>query len=79
MAGGRRVGHALRSGLRTGDVIGERVVFATSLTIAGAALWPEYILDFAIAYALGILFQVLRHQADERPEHASPARTGGSR
>lgn len=40
-----------------GDVIGEWVVFAMSLTVAGAALWPEYILDFAIAYALGLLFQ----------------------
>jgi hypothetical protein len=44
------------AGCALGDVIGEGVVFATSLTIAGAALWPEYILDFAIAYALGILF-----------------------
>lgn len=45
------------AGCALGDVIGEWVVFAMSLTIAGAALWPEYILDFAIAYALGILFQ----------------------
>ncbi|MEO6859403.1 MAG: DUF4396 domain-containing protein [Solirubrobacteraceae bacterium] len=29
------------AGCALGDVIGEWVVFATSLTIAGAALWPE--------------------------------------
>lgn len=33
------------------------VVLAGSLMIGGAALWPEYILDFALAYLLGILSQ----------------------
>ncbi len=47
------------AGCTIGDIIGEWVVFAGSLTIAGTALWPEYILDFAIAYLLGILFQYL--------------------
>jgi hypothetical protein len=40
-----------------GDIIGEWLVFALGLTIAGSALWPEYILDFALAYVLGIAFQ----------------------
>jgi putative flippase GtrA len=46
-------------GCALGDVAGEWVVFAGSITIAGAALWPGYVLDYAIAYVLGILFQYL--------------------
>jgi hypothetical protein len=45
------------AGCALGDVIGEWVVFAGSLTIAGAALWSGYALDFALGYVLGILFQ----------------------
>ena len=45
------------AGCALGDVIGEWVVFAGSVTIAGAALWPGYVLDFALGYLLGILFQ----------------------
>ena len=45
------------AGCTLGDIIGEWVVFAGSLTIAGVALWPAYILDFALAYLLGIVFQ----------------------
>jgi hypothetical protein len=40
-----------------GDIIGESAVFAGSWAIAGAALWSEYIVDFALAWVLGILFQ----------------------
>jgi hypothetical protein len=40
-----------------GDIIGESAVFAGSWAIAGAALWPEYIVDFTLAWVLGILFQ----------------------
>ena len=45
------------AGCTLGDIIGEWVVFAGSLTIAGAALWPAYMLDFALAYLLGFVFQ----------------------
>ncbi|MGH3002958.1 MAG: DUF4396 domain-containing protein [Gaiellaceae bacterium] len=45
------------AGCALGDVIGEWVVFAGSLTIAGAGLWPGYLLDFALGYLFGILFQ----------------------
>ena len=45
------------AGCALGDVIGEWVVFAGSFTIAGAALWPGYALDFVLGYLLGILFQ----------------------
>ena len=47
------------AGCTLGDIIGAWVVFVGSVTIAGAALWPEYIIDFALAYLLGILFQYL--------------------
>jgi len=45
------------AGCTLGDIIAEWVVFWTSWTVAGIALWHEYILDFALAYLLGIVFQ----------------------
>jgi hypothetical protein len=45
------------AGCTLGDIIGEWVIFAGSLTIAGTALWPAYLLDFALAYLFGIAFQ----------------------
>jgi len=45
------------AGCTLGDIIAEWIIFWTSLTIAGAAIWPEYILDFTLAYLLGIVFQ----------------------
>lgn len=45
------------AGCALGDVIGEWLVFASAVSIAGYALWAEYIIDFAFAYALGIAFQ----------------------
>jgi hypothetical protein len=47
------------AGCALGDIAGEWIVFAGSITIAGASLWPEYVLDFALAYVFGILFQYL--------------------
>jgi hypothetical protein len=60
------------AGCTLGDVIGEWIVFAGSLTIAGAALWPEYILDFALAYVLGIVFQyfAIKPMSDLTPRQA---------
>ncbi len=45
------------AGCTLGDIIAEWVVFWTGWLIAGIALWPEYILDFTLAYLLGIVFQ----------------------
>jgi hypothetical protein len=45
------------AGCALGDVIGEWVLFAFGATIAGVALWPEYIADFALAFVFGIAFQ----------------------
>ena len=45
------------AGCALGDVIGEWVLFAVGATIAGVALWPEYIADFAPAFVFGIAFQ----------------------
>jgi hypothetical protein len=47
------------AGCTLGDIIGEWVTFACGLTIAGAALWPAYMLDFALAYLFGVVFQYL--------------------
>ena len=44
-------------GCTLGDIIGEWVVFLFGWTIAGIALWPEYLLDFTLAFILGIVFQ----------------------
>jgi hypothetical protein len=45
------------AGCALGDVISEWVLYAVGATIAGAALWPEYIADFALAFVFGIAFQ----------------------
>jgi len=45
------------SGCVLGDVISEFVIFALALTIAGTALWAEYIGDYILALVLGIVFQ----------------------
>jgi Domain of unknown function (DUF4396) len=45
------------AGCALGDVIAEWALFAVGATIAGVALWPEYIADFALAYIFGIAFQ----------------------
>ena len=53
---GNAVSHC-GAGCTLGDVGGEWIVFATGWTIAGATLWPEMILDFPLAWTLGVLFQ----------------------
>jgi hypothetical protein len=45
------------AGCALGDVISEWVLYAVSATIAGVALWPEYVADFALAFVFGIAFQ----------------------
>jgi hypothetical protein len=45
------------AGCTVGDFIGEWVVFLTGFSIAGSVRWADYAMDFAFAYALGILFQ----------------------
>jgi hypothetical protein len=47
------------AGCAVGDLIGEWVIFALALTIAGVTLWPEYLIDFALAYVFGLFFQYL--------------------
>lgn len=45
------------AGCTIGDILAEWVVFIVGFRIANMSLWPEYIFDFAAAYALGIGFQ----------------------
>ena len=45
------------AGCTLGDFAGEWIVFLTGLVIAGSALWSDYLLDFAMAYTAGIVFQ----------------------
>jgi hypothetical protein len=45
------------AGCMLGDVVGEWIVFLGTLTIAGAFLWSYYLVDYALAWVLGILFQ----------------------
>lgn len=47
------------AGCAIGDLIGEWAIYAAALTIAGVSLWPEYLIDFALAYVFGLLFQYL--------------------
>ena len=45
------------SGCTLGDVIAEWTIYALALTAAGHALFAEYIGDYVLALALGIIFQ----------------------
>ena len=45
------------SGCALGDVISEFAIFALALTIAGSTLAAEYVGDYALALAFGIVFQ----------------------
>ena len=45
------------AGCTLGDIVGEWGIFIMGVTLAGVALWPEYIADFLLAYILGIVFQ----------------------
>ncbi|HWC87194.1 MAG TPA: DUF4396 domain-containing protein [Solirubrobacteraceae bacterium] len=45
------------SGCTIGDVIAELVIYALALTVAGRVLFAEYIGDYLLALAFGIVFQ----------------------
>jgi hypothetical protein len=45
------------SGCVLGDVISEFAIFGLALTIAGVGLWAEYVGDYVLALAFGIVFQ----------------------
>jgi hypothetical protein len=44
-------------GCTLGDIIGATLVALAGLEIAGLALWPELVVDYVLAFALGIAFQ----------------------
>jgi len=45
------------AGCTLGDIGAEWLVYATGWTLFGAALYADYVLDFAFAWTLGIVFQ----------------------
>ncbi|MGH8155766.1 MAG: DUF4396 domain-containing protein [Rhodanobacteraceae bacterium] len=45
------------AGCTLGDIAGGWIVFVGAFEIAGLALWPEFIADYALAFILGIAFQ----------------------
>jgi hypothetical protein len=45
------------AGCTLGDIIAEWIVFAATITIAGRALYADFIFDFILAWSLGIIFQ----------------------
>lgn len=45
------------AGCTLGDIIAEFTVFGAGLTIAGEALWAEYVGDYLLAVLLGVVFQ----------------------
>src|SRR5580704_13657629 len=53
---GDRVSHC-GSGCTLGDLISEWVIYAFALAVAGRVLFAEYIGDYVLAVALGIVFQ----------------------
>ena len=47
------------SGCVIGDIIGAPIVFFTGLTLFGSRLFAEFVVEFVLAYALGIIFQYI--------------------
>lgn len=47
------------AGCVLGDIVGAWVVFGAALTIAGLALYPDYLLELGFAWMFGIAFQYL--------------------
>lgn len=45
------------AGCTLGDLIAEWVIFLVAVKIAGMDYWPEMLLNFVLAYLLGIVFQ----------------------
>lgn len=45
------------AGCTLGDIVAETGIFLLGLTIAGRALWAEYIGDYVLAVGLGLAFQ----------------------
>lgn len=45
------------SGCLLGDLIGEWIVFGTHAQVNGKEIWVEFLLDYAFALIIGILFQ----------------------
>ena len=45
------------SGCALGDLAGEWIVFGAAMTIAGHTLAAAFVMDFALAYVIGIAFQ----------------------
>jgi hypothetical protein len=45
------------AGCTLGDIIAETGIFLLAITIAGQAIWAEFIGDYVLALALGIVFQ----------------------
>lgn len=45
------------AGCTLGDLIAEWAIFIIGVRIAGQHYWPEILLDYALAYILGIVFQ----------------------
>ncbi len=46
-------------GTRRVDIIGASVVFVIGLQVAGMSLWVDLVVDFTLAFALGIVFQYM--------------------
>lgn len=45
------------AGCSIGDIIGEAILAATPFVLAGSSLFTSYIVDFVLAYVIGIAFQ----------------------
>jgi Domain of unknown function (DUF4396) len=45
------------AGCTLGDIIAETAIFLLAITLAGQAIWAEFIGDYILALALGIVFQ----------------------
>lgn len=63
------------AGCTIGDIVAEWIVFAALITIAGTALYASFVLDYAFAFAFGLVFQYFAiRQMGERSPAAGAAR-----
>ena len=68
------------SGCVLGDLVAEWTIFGAALTISGYALFAEYVGDYILALAFGIVFPVPRDRSYARPRpqaRSARCRKGG--
>ena len=54
------------AGCTLGDIVADFAVFGFALTLWGSDLWASFVIDYILAWLLGIVLPVLHHRAHAR-------------